>query len=1590
MTEESPPSSSSASSYAPNLTRLVDYIAIFGLEVNNRRSPKGKLLQRLPLKDWSDTKFIEGIEFFCQPLGWQLTTCAQSTVPKFFQFVLTDIDGDRHYCACLTFYETLKNKTDNNTDTYSPKCIVLISRFDYREVFRDCLSILYSIHVNNLRYSLETLISNLLNSVKVPPFGKLSVTFSLTAGDCLTVKPPLTDTIPTTSATVYSLIENLGVNNVVELFCALLTEQKILFYSQSYARLNEACRGLIALMYPFKYSHTYIPILPAALVEFLSSPTPFIIGVHSCMKSEICDLLDVITVDIDGGSVKVPDSMQIAQLEEPYHTQLTTSLIHIFRPHLMHADEAFTPSSQIQASNPEIMDKEIRAIFLRTITQVLQGYRSCLTVIRIHPKPLITFHKASFLGQRGFVDNDFMSRLLDSMFFEKFVESRGLPYRNCDLFDYVHAEIQKDLKAEKKDIYITIQHIKKLAKSILECEIPHSSTTRQIALSPSEDGANLPLKVPFPEIDINKVDKLMNQSNETAQNKSSISPNNQKNGDGILKISSQEDLQFVPVGLTAEEVREEFNANEFVINSARRLEVMRNCVTCIFDNKISDARKALPAVLKALKNKSNRLALIEELACHLGSQRAVLEHQQFDLVVRLMNCALQHENRADLNGVAAKILPLAMGFCRRLCTGIIQFAYTCIQDHPVWSNHQFWESAFYLDVEKDIIALYKYSDDKSLDSTVVENGNQQVDHSASTSSSEKDKSETTDINQEDSALEVTFKRLKFVSTFSEEKQAQILDQNRKDEESTVYSQAMHYANRIVYMKVPLDISSKISDQGRPNGTDHHHGAGSSQRTHSGNDSDRNSISDEESGFEDESNPGNMGSSKAAATVVKFVTRFIDKVCVDCCIDENRIEALHTLIPQIVAMHIETLDSIYKESKRLPPVMKPKIVNPDLIDTECILMPGLRTYLLPDGRDKDIVKDESISSSIGGPIYLPAEGAIFITNYRVVFKGRPCDPFYCEQTVVRSFPITTVTKEKRIVVHDVPAVDQILRDGLQIRSNTFQLIRIAFDEEVSSESIETFRKHLNRQKSPANKLQLFAFTSQQTNNSTSPMLMPNKTKSSKSATLKGFAKRTINKTAQKVGLKKKEPNKNRIPAIVWEHPRNGAILLRSGGFQGKGVFDSIKKPGQTLYIMSEKSQIKNVKPELHKSCEFIQVELHEVRHVKNNFAKFLRACVPSAPISTNEASVAKQIETTDWFNQLKNILDCSLKMVKLLDKDGKSVLLSIEDNWEMTPQITSISLICLDAYYRTFEGFKALIEKEWLEFGHRFSNKTSYTGTIIASNFTLMFLQFLDLVHQIHRQFPLSFEFNQYYLKFLAYHQVSSRFSTFLLNSEAHRLDGGGELRFGNDDQSGFYQTASATSFGIKSTCSSSGSEMSEVHQGTASNSHLDSPSRSSTSSKSNTSDSKTLKPLHLNAMGRSFWEYAESLWTKSPMFFNYYYTPVNLIDSGNAPALKPCSNLALLKLWDYYIGEDLLHGPSYDIEVLQMAKQHQEVLQATRDPMNASKRRLVVSNYDCVNITQPDGLTQLIGDLRNIENEYNINSSRWSQLWSKIEDTLPS
>ncbi|CAG2068712.1 unnamed protein product, partial [Timema podura] len=171
--------------------------------------------------------------------------------------------------------------------------------------------------------------------------------------------------------------------------------------------------------------------------------------------------MDVIVADLDGGAIMVPDGVSLPLLPEPLLSHSQEALSMVLQPELSCADHAFPPSN-LRLTQPAMLDKEIRAIFMRMFAQLLQGYRSCLTIIRIHPRPIITFHKAAFLGERTLLDCDFTTRVLDCMFFTSFVCERGPPWRPCDVWDELYSSMSDQLRLEAQDPRIVLLHIQVL------------------------------------------------------------------------------------------------------------------------------------------------------------------------------------------------------------------------------------------------------------------------------------------------------------------------------------------------------------------------------------------------------------------------------------------------------------------------------------------------------------------------------------------------------------------------------------------------------------------------------------------------------------------------------------------------------------------------------------------------------------------------------------------------------------------------------------------------------------------------------------------------------------------------------------------------------------------------------------------------------------------------------------------------------------------------------------------------------------------------------------------------------------------------
>ena len=190
-------------------------------------------------------------------------------------------------------------------------------------------------------------------------------------------------------------------------------------------------------------------------------------------------------------------------------------------------------------------------------------------------------------------------------------------------------------------------------------------------------------------------------------------------------------------------------------------------------------------------------------------------------------------------------------------------------------------------------------------------------------------------------------------------------------------------------------------------------------------------------------------------------------------------------------------------------------------------------------------------------------------------------------------------------------------------------------------------------------------------------------------------------------------------------------------------------------------------EYYENTEVVFMNLANIHTIRKSF-QALRVLL-NAPSDQSGGSWFQSLDSTKWLSHLSSLLKASVRCAKALDDEGRPVIVHCSDGWDRTPQIVSITQILLDPYYRTMEGFQVIIEKDWLDYGHKMADRCGNAVSVPDPNErSPIFLQWLDCVHQLVRQFPCNFEFNASYLVKLATHVYSHLFGTFLCNTQLER------------------------------------------------------------------------------------------------------------------------------------------------------------------------------------------------------------------------------
>ncbi|GAB6027302.1 Myotubularin- protein 2 [Chamberlinius hualienensis] len=231
------------------------------------------------------------------------------------------------------------------------------------------------------------------------------------------------------------------------------------------------------------------------------------------------------------------------------------------------------------------------------------------------------------------------------------------------------------------------------------------------------------------------------------------------------------------------------------------------------------------------------------------------------------------------------------------------------------------------------------------------------------------------------------------------------------------------------------------------------------------------------------------------------------------------------------------------------------------------------------------------------------------------------------------------------------------------------------------------------------------------------------------------------------------SRGRLPVLSWIHPESFAAITRCSqplvGVSGKRSKDDecyiqlimdCNPHSSKMYIMDARPSVNAVankakgggyeNEDAYQNAELIFLDIPNIHVMRESLRKLKEVCFPT--IDDNHWFT--NIESTHWLEHIRVILASALRIADKVESNKTSVVIHCSDGWDRATQLTSLSMLMLDPYYREIKGFEVLIEKEWLSFGHKFAHRVGHGDERHSDpDRSPVFLQFIDCVWQMTQQ-----------------------------------------------------------------------------------------------------------------------------------------------------------------------------------------------------------------------------------------------------------------
>ena len=353
------------------------------------------------------------------------------TTLQYFIKVQYKIFKEKYKFDLISYYinrekkENFIKKVTNESIIYVPENISLLGKYPFFIPMNICLNVLISLQTIEEK---NILINHIINEVPIPnklkqilfyiPLIKETIRLNHKYNIYKEISQMIYDNkeedknnteikenLSMSQFNSIILLEKISIKNIIFLFQLLLLEQQIIIVENNYEILSKIIFILIDLIYPLNWINPFSPILNLNTVQFLQSPTPFIMGLDEYLLSyalnlkNICLGKEIIIYNISSQTFILGKTKKKINKKDIINELKLNALpenVNKFLESELKKKKIFLEKNKNKNNiNENEIDMDIRLIFIKAMLLLIGNYNSYTFYTKDDNMPL--FNKEAFV-----------------------------------------------------------------------------------------------------------------------------------------------------------------------------------------------------------------------------------------------------------------------------------------------------------------------------------------------------------------------------------------------------------------------------------------------------------------------------------------------------------------------------------------------------------------------------------------------------------------------------------------------------------------------------------------------------------------------------------------------------------------------------------------------------------------------------------------------------------------------------------------------------------------------------------------------------------------------------------------------------------------------------------------------------------------------------------------------------------------------------------------------------------------------------------------------------------------------------------------